>query len=119
MKYQEIDPHVRLTGLDGAVPVLEGASGSYREIAPHVEEQTFDGSEAVNFLIEQAHASSERPLVIVPIGKLTNGSFSTPRRSWTTFSRRLAPPNPPLRPERLERPSRQKRRLDALALLGT
>lgn len=63
---------VRLTGLDGTVPVVEGASGSYREIGPHVEEPSFDGFEAVNFLIEQAHASGERPLVILPIGKLTN-----------------------------------------------
>lgn len=63
---------VRLTGLEDEVPVVKGASGSYREIAPHVDEPTFDGAEAVGFLIEQAHASDTGPLVIIPIGKLTN-----------------------------------------------
>lgn len=63
---------VRLVGLDEEVPVLEGASGTYRDIASTVDEEGFDGAEAVNFIIEQAHASDERPLVIVPIGKLTN-----------------------------------------------
>lgn len=63
---------VRLVGLDEEVPVLEGASGTYRDIASTVDEKGFDGAEAVNFIIEQAHASDERPLVVVPIGKLTN-----------------------------------------------
>jgi inosine-uridine nucleoside N-ribohydrolase len=63
---------VRLTGLRGEVPVLEGASGAYDAIAPTVDRDDFDGAEAVNFIIEQAHASGERPLVVVPIGKLTN-----------------------------------------------
>lgn len=63
---------VRLTGLEDEVPVVKGASGSYRDITPHVDESSFDGSEAVDFIIEQAHASEEGPLVIIPIGKLTN-----------------------------------------------
>lgn len=63
---------VRLVGLEGEIPVLNGASGSYREIAPTVNEETFDGAEAVEFLIEKAHASGERPLHVIPIGKLTN-----------------------------------------------
>lgn len=63
---------VRLAGLEGEISVLKGASGSYREIAPTVHEETFDGAEAVDFLIEKAHASGERPLHVIPIGKLTN-----------------------------------------------
>lgn len=69
---QEARRVVRLTGLDGAVPIREGASGSYQAIAPQVDASDFDGAAAVNFLIERAHASDERPLVIVAIGKLTN-----------------------------------------------
>lgn len=63
---------VRLTGLTGNVPILKGASGTYKDIAPAVGQENFDGAEAVNFIIEQAHASGNRPLVVVPIGKLTN-----------------------------------------------
>jgi hypothetical protein len=62
---------VRLAGLAGEVPVVEGASGAYADIAPNVDSRTFDGADAVNFIIERAHAA-ERPLVVVPIGKLTN-----------------------------------------------
>lgn len=62
---------VRLTGLEDRVPVVEGASGTYDEIAPNVDRESFDGSEAVDFIIEQAHATEGR-LVVVPIGKLTN-----------------------------------------------
>jgi hypothetical protein len=63
---------VRLTGLDGAVPIREGASGTYHTIAPQIGAPDFDGAAAVDFLIERARASDERPLVIVAIGKLTN-----------------------------------------------
>jgi hypothetical protein len=63
---------VRLVGLDGAVPIREGASGAYETIVPQIDAPDFDGAAAVNFLIERAHAPDERPLVIVAIGKLTN-----------------------------------------------
>jgi hypothetical protein len=63
---------VRLTGLDGAVPIREGASGTYQTIAPQMDAPDFDGAAAVDFLIERARTSDERPLVIVAIGKLTN-----------------------------------------------
>jgi hypothetical protein len=33
---------------------------------------TFDGSDAVNFIIERAHAPSDRPLIIYACGNLTN-----------------------------------------------
>lgn len=62
---------LRLTGLNEAVPLLQGASGAYETIAPSLDQNDFDGAEAVDFIIERAHASDE-PLVVVPIGKLTN-----------------------------------------------
>ncbi len=63
---------VRLVGLDGAVPIREGASDTYRAVVPQIDEPDFDGAAAVDFLIERAHAADDRPLVIVAIGKLTN-----------------------------------------------
>ncbi len=62
---------VRLSGLEGQLPVLKGADGSFTEIAPHVGATAFDGSDAVRFIIERAHAGSGR-LVLIPVGKLTN-----------------------------------------------
>ena len=62
---------VQLSGLDGNMPVLKGADGAFTAIAPHVAADTFDGSDAVRFIIERAHAPGGR-LVLIPVGKLTN-----------------------------------------------
>jgi purine nucleosidase len=63
---------VKLSGLHGRIPVLPGADGSFPEIVPHVRERSFDGSAAVDFIIERAHAPGTGRLVLLPVGKLTN-----------------------------------------------
>jgi purine nucleosidase len=64
---------VKLSGLSpDAMPVLRGANGSFDEIIEYIQEKDFDGAEAVNFIIERAHAHDGRELVLIPIGKLTN-----------------------------------------------
>lgn len=63
---------VRLAGLHGQIPVVKGADGSFEQIAPHVSTAAFDGSEAVRFIIERAHAGRGSRLVVLPVGKLTN-----------------------------------------------
>lgn len=63
---------VKLSGMYGRIPVLKGADGSFTEIAPHVNDASFDGSEAVRFIIEKAHEPGSGPLVLLPVGKLTN-----------------------------------------------
>jgi inosine-uridine nucleoside N-ribohydrolase len=69
---REAERIVTLAGLDPVFHVLRGANGSFAEIAPHVGEATFDGAAAVNEIIRQAHEARGRPLVLVPVGKLTN-----------------------------------------------
>ncbi len=69
---EEAERIVRLCGLHSQVKVYKGASGSYEEILPHIAEPVFDGSEAVNFIIDRANADDSRELVLLPIGKLTN-----------------------------------------------
>jgi len=69
---QEARRVVRLTGLGGQMPLRRGASGTYDDIAPTVDRSDFDGAEAVNLIIERAHAETDRPLVVIAIGKLTN-----------------------------------------------
>lgn len=68
----EAERIVRLAGLYGEVPIYRGATGSFEEIRPHLDQPGFDGTEAVDFIIARAHAGDARPLVLLPVGKLTN-----------------------------------------------
>lgn len=72
VQMEEAERVVRLTGLADEVPIRKGASGAYADIAPSVTEDDFDGAQAVNFIVEQAHATGDERLVVIPIGKLTN-----------------------------------------------
>jgi purine nucleosidase len=54
------------------VPVLKGPAGNYRQVKGNINNATFDGSDAVNFIIQRAHAHSNRPLRIYACGNLTN-----------------------------------------------
>lgn len=65
---------VDLTGpLGKDVKVIAGANANYETILPHVAEATFDGSDAVQCIIDAARRhSSKDKLLLVPVGKLTN-----------------------------------------------
>jgi purine nucleosidase len=63
---------VTLCSLQNQIKVYSGANGSFDAIKDHVDQSDFDGSEAVNFIISQAHAKSSQKLLLLPIGKLTN-----------------------------------------------
>ncbi|MCK5067556.1 MAG: nucleoside hydrolase [Bacteroidales bacterium] len=75
----EIDEHVKeaqrvvdLVGWKEKVTVLKGANGNFPEIRKQLDQQEFDGSEAVDFIIEEAIKKRKEPLVLLPVGKLTN-----------------------------------------------
>jgi hypothetical protein len=70
--YAEAERVVRLANLHGRVPLLMGADGSFPEIEGHLDRRDHDGAAAVRFIIERAHAGDSRPLVLLPVGKLTN-----------------------------------------------
>jgi purine nucleosidase len=70
--FEEADRVVRLCGLHGKVRVYTGANGEFEGIRNRLRDTSFDGAEAVNFIIERAHAVSGEPLVLLPVGKLTN-----------------------------------------------
>ena len=70
--YEEAERVVKLCNLHGKIDIYTGANGSFEEIKDHMDEPDFDGVEAVNFIIETAHAKSDRKLVLLPVGKLTN-----------------------------------------------
>ena len=75
----EIDEHVKeaqrvvnLVGWKEKVDVIKGANGDFTEIREHLSEKEFDGSEAVDFIIQEAMKKRKEKLVLLPVGKLTN-----------------------------------------------
>lgn len=54
------------------IGVYRGAAGNYQQIKGQITAPEFDGSEAVNFIIETAKAHDKEKLVILAVGKLTN-----------------------------------------------
>jgi len=71
-QYEEAERVVKLCNLYSDIKIFKGADGSFDEIKDNVNNPDFDGSDAVNFIIESAHKKSDSRLVLLPVGKLTN-----------------------------------------------
>jgi inosine-uridine nucleoside N-ribohydrolase len=68
----EVERVAALSGAPG-LPVRRGAVGTYRELEAELDEASFDGKEAVDFIITKATiATPVDPLVIILGGKATN-----------------------------------------------
>lgn len=63
---------VQLCGQVDTIPVLSGADADFETIRKTFDQPEYDGHEAVDFIIAEAKAAQEKPLVLLPIGKLTN-----------------------------------------------
>jgi inosine-uridine nucleoside N-ribohydrolase len=63
---------VELCGMSGRFPLRRGASGSFEQIRGELGRPGFDGQDAVDLILARARARDPRPLVLLPIGKLTN-----------------------------------------------
>ena len=71
---------IALCTLEGKVPLHGGANGSFTQIRPHLSEASFDGKAAVDFIIARAESQpAGTPLVLLPIGKLTNIALALAR----------------------------------------
>ena len=75
----EIDEHMKeaqrvvdLVGWKDKVRVIKGANGDFEEIRSQLKQEEFDGSEAVDFIIQEAMKKRKETLVLLPVGKLTN-----------------------------------------------
>lgn len=68
--YNEARRVMQLCNVYGEIPLFKGANGSFKDIRLDIQQDDFDGEEAVNFIIEQAHKKEK--LVLLPVGKLTN-----------------------------------------------
>lgn len=71
-QFQEAERIVKLCSLDGKIPLLKGANGSFDQIKNQTNADTFDGSDAVNFIVEHAKQATSEKLVLLAVGKLTN-----------------------------------------------
>lgn len=71
-QYAEAERILELCTLKDKIPLLKGANLGFSDIKDHVGQDVFDGSDAVNFIIEQAQAPAEQQLIVLAVGKLTN-----------------------------------------------
>lgn len=69
-QYEEAKRVLQLCAAD-TLPVLKGADLSFRDISPNIDSASYDGKEAVDLMIEEAHKPAEDKLVIVAVGKLS------------------------------------------------
>jgi purine nucleosidase len=70
--YAEARRVMQLSNRYGDIPLLKGADGSFENIKGDIHHESFDGSEAVDFIIRSAHQNPNDQLVIIAVGKLTN-----------------------------------------------
>lgn len=68
----EAERVVKLCNLYPHIPVYRGADGSFDEIKDHLDEEDFDGADAVNYIIKKSKEQADEKLVLLPVGKLTN-----------------------------------------------
>ncbi len=75
----EIDAHyaeakrvLQLCNRADKYPLLKGANADFESIRSALDNNDFDGYEAVDFIIAEAEKSRDQKLVLIPVGKLTN-----------------------------------------------
>jgi purine nucleosidase len=71
LQYAEAIRVLQLCDAD-TLPVWKGADKSYQEILPTIEADRYDGKDAVDAIIEEAHKPSSEKLVVLAVGKLSN-----------------------------------------------
>ncbi len=83
----EVEEHLKeaqrvidLVGWHGKVPLKKGANGNFPEIRQELDRADFDGSEAVDFIIEAAMKKRKETLVLLPVGKLTNVALALEKK---------------------------------------
>lgn len=71
--YDEALRVIRLCGNETNFPLLKGANGTFQEIHPGVSTMNYEGSSAVEFIIQTAlKYSPKEKLCVLAVGKLTN-----------------------------------------------
>jgi purine nucleosidase len=71
------------------LPLKKGADKTFGEIRADVQSESFDGVEAVDFIIDQTKEYKDEQLVLIAIGKLTNVALALERAPEITEKIRL------------------------------
>lgn len=69
-QYAEAVRVMKLCGFEKDLPIYKGANGSYPEILPSLGNPSYDGEDAVNFILSESRKINH--LVVIAVGKLTN-----------------------------------------------
>lgn len=78
-QYDEAKRVLELCDSFDKVPLFKGADKNYEDIRSSLNSEQFDGKDAVDFIIDQANQERDQPLVLIPIGKLTNIALAIDR----------------------------------------
>lgn len=78
-QYDEAKRVLELCASFETVPLFKGADKNYEEIHPTINDASFDGIDAVDFIVSEARRERAEPLVLIPIGKLTNIALAIDR----------------------------------------
>jgi inosine-uridine nucleoside N-ribohydrolase len=87
--YREAERVIRLCDTEGRFPLVKGADKDFTTIKNAIHQTTFDGSEAVNLIIEKARTANGQPLVVIAVGKLTNIALALAKDSTITSKVRV------------------------------
>ncbi len=70
----EAERVMKLCNVNGKYPLIKGATLNFDTLSTLITQDSFDGSEAVDFIISEVMKMAEQnqKLILVPIGKLTN-----------------------------------------------
>lgn len=69
--YNEAERIMKLCEVDGKIPLIRGANANFTDIQDSVTNAEFDGSAAVDFIIDKSQ-NTDNKLVVIAVGKLTN-----------------------------------------------
>lgn len=70
--YKEAKRVMQLCNVWGNIPLRKGADSGFSKIESQLNNEFYDGKEAVDFIIQEALKIEGEKLILVPIGKLTN-----------------------------------------------
>ncbi|MDH5380977.1 MAG: nucleoside hydrolase [Cyclobacteriaceae bacterium] len=70
--YKEAERIMKFCKVSDDFPLKMGANGNFEEIAQNIEAESYDGKDAVQFIIEESRKPRNGKLVLLPVGKLTN-----------------------------------------------
>ena len=74
--YAEAERILKLCNLNNKIPLLKGANSDFPSIRRHVGNADYDGSEAVDFILERAGEKADKKLILLMVGKLTNAALA-------------------------------------------